>query len=89
MNTKKIDESVLGAAVAGLVGGYIISRLKGDDAKARKIANKVTQLDNDIAADLRRIDKKVKSNKRAVQKQISKMSSKDRARIDYMLRGIK
>lgn len=89
MNTKKIDESVLGAAVAGLVGGYIISRLKGDDAKARKIANKVTQLDNEIAADLRKIDKKVKSNKKAVQRKIAKMSSKDRARIDYMLRGIK
>ena len=89
MNTKKIDESVLGAAVAGLVGGYIISRLKGDDFKARKIANKVTQLDNEIAADLRKIDKKVKSNKKAVQKQIAKMSSKDRARIDRMLRGLK
>lgn len=89
MNTKKIDESVLGAAVAGLVGGYIISRLKGDDFKARKIANKVTQLDNEIAADLRRIDKKVKANKKAVQRKIAKMSSKDRARIDYMLRGIK
>ena len=89
MNTKKIDESVLGAAVAGLVGGYIISKLRGDDFKARKIANKVTQLDNEIAKDLKRIDKKVKSNKAAVQKQISKMSSKDRARIDYMLRGIK
>ena len=89
MNTKNIDESVLGAAVAGLIGGYIISRLKGDDAKARKIANKVTQLDNEIAADLRKIDKKVKSNKKAVQRKIAKMSSKDRARIDYMLRGIK
>ena len=73
MNTKKIDESVLGAAVAGLVGGYIISKLRGDDFKARKIANKVTQLDNEIAKDLKRIDKKVKSNKAAVQKQISNL----------------
>ena len=65
-----------------LIGSYILSKLKGQDSKAKRIANQTKALDSKIQSQLDAIDRQIDANAEEVRKKIEKMPADQRARVE-------
>ena len=59
MKKTKVNEIAPAAVATFLIGSYILSKLKGQDSKAKRIANQTKALDAKIQSQLDAIDKQI------------------------------
>ena len=84
MKKHNLNEVALAAVISGLVGAYIVSKLRNDNTKANNIRKAVSKLDADIESDLAMIDKKIQKEKEMIKKKVAKMNPKDRKNVERM-----
>ena len=82
MKKTKVNEIAPAAVATFLIGSYILSKLKGQDSKAKRISNQTKALDSKIQSQLDAIDKQIDANAAEVRKKIEKMPADQRARVE-------
>ena len=84
MKKSNLNEIAPATVATFLIGSYILSKLKGQDSRAKQIAKKTKALDSKIQSQLDAIDKQLDANAAAVQKKIEKMPADQRARVEKL-----
>ena len=80
----KLKEFTSGNAITALIGAYLFRKMKGDNSTADKIATSLKDYDAEIERDLNTISRKVQQNAKAIEKDIAKLSKKDKDEVEHL-----